>query len=449
MACTPDKQTFVALVTSDARLARAVLGARPANSPDVHHVEPERIEPAELGRAQQCWLDLDAFEHAAPSEAVLQSLGAARRRVYFYSSPTQARATLPSGLFIRKPCASTVAAILWADVERLPEASATDQQPELCALLAEMHLFDVPALSHVLVTRLAAWLGYRQAALYILDESRGMLTLAQSTFSRPVAGAICLSAPGSSAVTVAMRTGEMTPVEPHANELAALPGERIAPLVADGRAEGLLLLSESAGTAAQASESDLPLTFAARSLRYGGELRRARDEARIDSLTGLRNYRWLTEMLAGEVQRADRFHAPLSALLIDVDSLKSINDTHGHAAGDAALRHVAQVIRTGLRQVDAAARRSGDEFVLVLPGTGAAGARLAAERVARTLRTDPPTFAGAPMHVTLSIGIAEWQPGWCADQLLDAADRAMYAAKPVRRHEPPAIERLVNRPALR
>lgn len=159
--------------------------------------------------------------------------------------------------------------------------------------------------------------------------------------------------------------------------------------------------------------------------------RRYEQYASVDALTGLHNRRWLDEMLAREVERCHADGLPMSLLMLDVDHFKRFNDSHGHLAGDDALRTLAQVLRRHLRPVDMAARFGGEEFVVLLHGVDQDGAR----RVAERLRADVAAAAVIPssgdvaLTITASFGVAALAPGMAASELLAAADGALYRAK--------------------
>ena len=148
-----------------------------------------------------------------------------------------------------------------------------------------------------------------------------------------------------------------------------------------------------------------------------------------DELTGAYNRRYALEALAVERSRAERLSQPFSIWLIDVDHFKAINDRFGHAAGDAVLRHIAQAVPTELRGVDLFARFGGEEFLVVVPGTGAEGAAACAERVRS--RIAAAAGAGLPEGLALSgsIGVATYRPGETLEALLARADQALYRAK--------------------
>ncbi|GAA2707711.1 GGDEF domain-containing protein [Actinoplanes palleronii] len=155
-----------------------------------------------------------------------------------------------------------------------------------------------------------------------------------------------------------------------------------------------------------------------------------------DPLTGLWNYRYLREVLRREVERAHRFGRMLTVLMLDLDHFKDVNDTYGHPVGDQVLGEFARRIRLGLREVDVAFRQGGEEFVVLLPETDAYGGVIVAERLGALVRDRPmqidPRRPGLTdrIPVTVSIGIAVFpEHGATAQEVLDAADEALYAAK--------------------
>ncbi len=159
------------------------------------------------------------------------------------------------------------------------------------------------------------------------------------------------------------------------------------------------------------------------------ERKRAEEQIRhlavTDPLTGLANYRRLLDVLDSEIKRHGRTGRSFAVLLLDLDRLKKINDAHGHLVGSRALCRVANILRIHCRSIDTAARYGGDEFVLVLPETESAAAVQVAQRVSEQLNSD-----GEEPSISVSIGIAVYpQDGRMMDELLGAADRALYRDK--------------------
>jgi two-component system cell cycle response regulator len=151
-----------------------------------------------------------------------------------------------------------------------------------------------------------------------------------------------------------------------------------------------------------------------------------------DALTGLHNRRYMETHLAGLVEQAESRGKPIAVLVLDIDFFKSINDTHGHDAGDDVLREFALRIRKSIRNIDLACRYGGEEFVIVMPETDMGVATMVAERLRRRIAGEPfPVSQGARLlNVTLSIGIAALAgAGDTAGNMLKRADQALYRAK--------------------
>jgi len=154
----------------------------------------------------------------------------------------------------------------------------------------------------------------------------------------------------------------------------------------------------------------------------------------LDTLTGLANRRRFDEVLRHEWRRSAREGTPLSLVFCDIDNFKAYNDGYGHLAGDECLVKVARAVSTASqRPGDLAARYGGEEFVLVLPGTSEEGARILAERLrARVVELAiPHAHSSLAPHLTISLGVASAvpRPGSDPADLLEVADRALYAAK--------------------
>jgi diguanylate cyclase (GGDEF)-like protein len=148
-------------------------------------------------------------------------------------------------------------------------------------------------------------------------------------------------------------------------------------------------------------------------------------EARIDALTGLSNRRAVEEILAAEISRAQRFAHDLAVVLLDLDRFKEINDSFGHGAGDVMLREVSRLLTSLARQGDTVARWGGEEFVVVLPETDLAGAQRFAERLRRTIEA----HSVGEMRTSASCGVATRLPEDTVEELIGAADQALYRAK--------------------
>jgi len=161
------------------------------------------------------------------------------------------------------------------------------------------------------------------------------------------------------------------------------------------------------------------------------ELQQSKDKAehlaRTDALTGLKNRRAFIELADKSVQFCQRHHRPASAIVLDIDHFKAINDSRGHSVGDQALQHIAHVLQSCIRRSDICARIGGEEFAVLLPDTDLAAAVQVAEKIRQSIVRQPVTTEDGPLLITASQGVG------CSDQALDhllqLADKAMYQAK--------------------
>ncbi|HYN48742.1 MAG TPA: GGDEF domain-containing protein [Candidatus Nanopelagicales bacterium] len=170
------------------------------------------------------------------------------------------------------------------------------------------------------------------------------------------------------------------------------------------------------------------------------EQRRTRDAAvrlsTIDAMTGLANRGYIIAAVEREIDRATRYRRGFCLLMADLDGLKDLNDTHGHRVGDRALATVAGVIRENVRRIDTPARLGGDEFVVLLPETDRDGARVVADKIRAGVAAVDLGERGERIPIAVSIGLGEWTPGRSLDDIMAAADDAMYDVKRLARRRP-------------
>jgi diguanylate cyclase (GGDEF)-like protein len=204
-------------------------------------------------------------------------------------------------------------------------------------------------------------------------------------------------------------------------------GYACAPLVAGGEPVGALFMEP-------ADDSVLEDTFVlaaadrvALSIANRRVLETAQRQATTDGLTGLHNRHFLQDQLRLLQSLATRHQQSYAVIALDIDGLKQVNDTFGHEMGDLALRGFANTVKKTIRGSDIGVRTGGDEFLVLIPRGGLDDARVLAERlreaVASQGRSEPHTA------ITVSAGVAAWRPGRSAEQVLEAADAMLYAAK--------------------
>ncbi len=159
------------------------------------------------------------------------------------------------------------------------------------------------------------------------------------------------------------------------------------------------------------------------------ELAKVSEQIREDHLTGTLNRRGMNEAMQRELSRATRTGRPMCISMLDLDNFKKLNDTHGHAAGDAALVHLAKVIRRTVRPTDVIARYGGEEFVIILPDTDLETAAAVTVRLQRELTKRFFLHENERLLVTFSAGVAQRVPDETEESLIQRADQAMYQAK--------------------
>jgi diguanylate cyclase (GGDEF)-like protein len=164
--------------------------------------------------------------------------------------------------------------------------------------------------------------------------------------------------------------------------------------------------------------------------RVLADLARLTRQAQTDSLTNLANRRALDERLDDEVDHARRLGTNIAFVIADIDNFKSINDSYGHQTGDEVLRRIGRAFAEAVRELDLPGRYGGEEFALVLPGTNLSGARALAEKIRKSLEVLLVTTPdGTPFQVTASFGAACFPAQTSVEELVAAADAALYEAK--------------------
>lgn len=214
---------------------------------------------------------------------------------------------------------------------------------------------------------------------------------------------------------------------PHMPFTEGSRGYVCAPLMAGGEPMGALFMEPTVGSVVEDTFIRAAADRVALALANRRVLETAQRQAITDGLTGLHNRHFLQEELRLVQSLAARHGRCYAVVAFDVDGLKQVNDTFGHEMGDLALRGFANTLKRTLRSSDVSFRTGGDEFLVLIPQGDLADARMAAERVREATtqqgRAEPHTA------ITVSAGVAAWRPGRTSEQVLEAADAMLYAAK--------------------
>jgi len=349
------------------------------------------------------------------------------------------------------------AALTWAATRRLPDlAAGRDQLRVLGDALSGTH--DLARIREVVLGTARSALNARSGAVLVAPVGSGDLVgSADGSALRLPLGTGLL---GTVALGGQARRGTFGPQGP-----GLAPGEPrgvtylAVPLRRPGSVRGVLALYDRLDGRDFDDADVAALRTLADRAAIAVENVLAHEEAQrlsyTDPLTGLYNYRMLSESMRREVERANRFGHQLAVLVLDLDRFKEVNDSHGHAAGDAVLTEFARRLRDEIREVDLAFRQGGEEFVLLLPETDATGGATVARRLCDAVRATPmlvPRSFQAPaavgpgggldlpgarraglarrVPVTVSVGVAVFpEHGTTGAAVLQAADEALYAAK--------------------
>jgi diguanylate cyclase (GGDEF)-like protein len=311
---------------------------------------------------------------------------------------------------------------------------------ELSAIQSIVHklssLHEVPAIASVIETELKQLIDYTACRLYFLDSDHQILLPVSSAGSQI---ADYMLRVGEGLAGWVAETGESVIVDNTLTDARVwVTGARReesmigAPLVYEGKVQGVITLTmPGVGTF---DSDDLRLleiitgqaAIVIDRARLYGELVQ---DAMTDPLTGLYNRRYLVERLREERSRSERSSHGLSAIMLDIDKFKDVNDRYGHDAGDIVLVNLATAVGAVVRAEDIVSRYGGEEFCVLVPNIMPDEAESMAERLWRYVQDrELPAEAGAD-HITISVGVAHMESGDEGELLLSRADAAMYAGK--------------------
>jgi diguanylate cyclase (GGDEF)-like protein len=311
-----------------------------------------------------------------------------------------------------------------------------------------INCLDLQTIVEACIERVPLLIDAQFASLYFHDPKSGHLVLERHNHPRKIAERIDLADAVNSPMNLAIRrkkllliddfdafeNREQVSIDRNFKDQYATGSCIIAPLMSGHRIIGVLNLADKLTGEAFDTEIDLPpieqLCELIGASIYNIELfREVERQAKTDGLTGLANRRTFIETLSAEVERAKRYGTKLSMLMIDMDRLKEINDKLGHTAGDAALVHVASVIRNSVRASDVPARYGGDEFSVVLVETGLRQAQALAKRLMKDINDATFQFENHTIAPTLSIGVGQFNDDPTPEHLINRVDAALYDAK--------------------
>ncbi len=324
------------------------------------------------------------------------------------------------------------------------DCPGSDRFGRITPLTQKLNCLDIKRIAEVCIDELPVLLKARLASLYILDETSDILHLERNNHPFPINNIVSLNQNPPSPMVAAVRSKELMLINDriaHDRTDTQRPFADnytnksciIAPLICDNRVVGVLNLADKdqppGFTPEDISALELIRQLIGASIGNVKLFEKTQRQAKTDGLTGMLNHRTFYEILETELRRAQRYASKLSIIMADVDDFKHVNDEYGHRAGDMAIKQISRRLTACIRQIDIAARYGGDEFAIILPSTSLEDAVIVAERMVKTISEPPIVWEGHEIHLSLSVGVGQYDSDSCIADVTKATDKALYAAK--------------------
>ena len=318
---------------------------------------------------------------------------------------------------------------------------------QITPLARQINCLDIERIATICVRKIPKLLGARLASLYILDDASNMLHLQKNNHPYLINKIVSLNQNPPSPMVIAAKSKKLiyiNDIDSQA-EVVIKKSQRpyadnygtenclIAPLLCQDKVVGVLNLADKSGPGGFTSDDialvELVGQLVGASIGNIAMFERIQHQARTDGLTGLVNHRTFYEVLEKELWRSKRYGEQISLIMVDVDNLKTINDTLGHRAGDFVIKEVSSRIQESIRQIDTAARYGGDEFAIILPNTSLADAAVVAERMVDVVAGSPVVWRKEEITTSISVGLGQYDAEDTPDDIASRSDKALYAAK--------------------
>lgn len=304
---------------------------------------------------------------------------------------------------------------------------------------------DTLPLSRLILDTMAEHLEAGQAAIALYQEATGRLNIVATRGYPAVLVEDLRIAPGSGVIGEVFMSRKPRLVVDAERELHRQPRRRYrtgsfiaVPLCSEARGLGVVTMTDRAdlrpftqGDLTMARALAAPAVLGLSTARLVSENKGLAHAAAVDPLTALFNRRYFETRIDEEIERARRYGLDLALLVVDADDFKKFNDQFGHLVGDQVLRAISDTLRRSVRAFDVCTRFGGEEFAILMPGSGATSALQSAERIRQRIEQYRFEHLSIPpeRHPTISIGVAVLDGGQSAHDIIGRADRALYAAK--------------------
>ncbi len=318
---------------------------------------------------------------------------------------------------------------------------------QVTPLARQINCLDIDRIADVCVERIPSLVRAKFASVYILDETNNILHLYKHNHPFPINQIVSLNQTPTPLMVMAVRSKELMlvpDIDIHKRPIIRKSQRAFAdnystnncaivPLICQDRVVGVLNLADKADGGVFAS-ADIALIELFSQLVGAsiGNIRlfeKIQRQATSDGLTGLVNHKTFYEILEKELWRSRRFGGRISLIMIDVDNLKTVNDVHGHRAGDKVIREISTRIKECIRQIDTAARYGGDEFAVILLNTELSDAVIVAERMVEAVARTPAAWNKQEIPLSISVGLGQYDSDSTPEDITSRSDKALYIAK--------------------
>ncbi|MCK4785852.1 MAG: sensor domain-containing diguanylate cyclase [Desulfobacteraceae bacterium] len=319
---------------------------------------------------------------------------------------------------------------------------------QLTPLARQINCLDLERIAETCIKSIPGMVGVRLASLYILDEANNILHLQKYNHPFLINNIVSLNQNPPSPMVMAVRSKEIILIEDidtHKKPIIR-KSQRcfsknykthscvITPLICQDRVVGVLNLADKIDSEKFDDEHDMAMIELFSQL-IGASIgniklfEKIQHQATSDGLTGLSNHKAFYENLERELWRCRRYGGRISLIMVDIDNLKAINDTHGHRAGDKVIKEISNKIKQCIRQIDTAARYGGDEFAVILPSTPLAEATIAAERMVAKVGQSSVIWKKEQIPLSISVGLGQYDAESSPEDMTSRSDQALYKAK--------------------
>lgn len=328
-----------------------------------------------------------------------------------------------------------------------PAPGGVSPLEQITPLARQINCLDIERIANVCINNIPKLIGVRFASLYILDETNTILLLQKYNHPFLINKIVSINQNPPSFMVVAVRSKMLMqvrdidtykrPIIRKSQRAFAKNYETknciIVPLICQDKVVGVLNLADKIEGDGFSCDDialvELLSQLVGASIGNIKLFERIQRQATTDGLTGLANHKTFYETLEKELWRTRRYGGQISLIMVDIDSLKKINDAYGHRAGDKVISEISKKIRACIRQSDTAARYGGDEFAVILPNTSLADAVVAAERMVDSVSESPIMWKKEQIALSISVGVGEYDSESSPEDITSRSDQALYMAK--------------------